>query len=465
MKKLVAGLIVLAVLAAAGILADQAVERDREYLHLIVKGDDALSRGQTFVAIEAYSEAIALKRGSMLAYLKRGEAHQRAGDSPETLTAALRDLRTAAELDPAATRTLEKLGDVNTQLRRFANAAENYEAYLRIDDHAAPIFYKLGLTSRGDGRLTRAMSALEQAVKLNPDFHEAHYVLGLCLKDRGQLVQARAAFERAIAIAPAFIPAREELAEVHQLQQQPREELEQLNALYALDPTKPERLIAVGWAYLRAGNRDLAVMTLGGAAESFKEYPGVYVALGQVWLEAAEERGDPSDLRRALEALEPLATHANATSETLGMYGRALALAGRHVEAEAIFSQASQRFPTDPEVLPHLASVAQRLGHLDDARQALVKYSVLVDEDRQEAVHAARIADLSMQLNDAVAAAAWYERSDALRASDASLLARMAEAQARAGQVENALATLKRAIDKDPDHPLVRAVAGRLQAR
>ena len=115
------------------------------------------------------------------------------------------------------------------------------------------------------------------------------------------------------------------------------------------------------------------------------------------------------------------------------MYGRALVLAGRHAEAEAIFRQASQRFPTDPEVLPHFASVAQRLGHLDEARQALVKYSILVDEDRDEAVHAARIADLSMQLNDAAAAVAWYQKSDALRTSDASLLARMADAQCAGG--------------------------------
>ena len=66
----------------------------------------------------------------------------------------------------------------------------------------------------------------------------------------------------------------------------------------------------------------------------------------------------------------------------------------------------------------------------DEARRALVRYSVLVDEDRDEAVHAARIADLSMQLNDATTAAAWYQKSDALRPSDASLLARMADAQA-----------------------------------
>jgi tetratricopeptide (TPR) repeat protein len=464
-KKVVAGLILLTGLAAAGILADQAVERDREYRRLILQGDEALNRGQTFVAIELYSGAIVLKRDSMLAYLKRGEAHQRRGDTPETLSAALRDLRKAAELDPGAPRTLEKLGDVNTQLRRFANAVENYEAYIRLDDHAAPIFYKLALASRGDGRLTRAISALQQAVKLTPNFHEAHYVLGLCLKDRNQLREARSAFERAIAISPAFIPAREELADLHRMQQQPRQEIEQLNALYALDPQKPERLIAVGRAYLRTGNRELAVMTLGRAADSFKEYPGVYAALGQVWLDAAEKREDPSDLGKALEALESVATQSTASSETLGMYGRALVLANRHAEAEAIFRQASQRFPTDPEVLPHFASVAQRLGHLDEARQALMNYSVLVDEDREAAGHAARIADLSMQLDDPVAAAAWYQKSDALRTSDASLLARMADAQSRAGQVENAHATIKRAIEKDPNHPLVRSVARRLQAR
>src|SRR5687768_14161272 len=464
-KKVVAGIIVLAGLAVAGILADQAVERDNEYRRLIDEGDEALNRGQTFVAIEKYSGAIVLNKGSMLAYLKRGEAHQRRGGTPETLSAALRDLRTAAELQPGAPRTLEKLGDVNMQLRRFANAAENYEAYLRLDDHAAPVFYKLALASRGVGDGSRAISALQQAVKLNPDFHEAHYVLGLCLKDREQFAEARAAFDRALAISPAFIPAREELAELHRVQRQTRDEIEQLDALYALDPNKPERLIAVGRAYLRAGSRDLAVMTLGRAAERFKEYPGVYAALGQVWLDAAEERGDPSDLRKALEALGPVAAQSTASSETLGMYGRALMLANRHAEAETIFKQAAERFPTDPEVLPHFASVAQRLGHLDDARQALVRYSILVDDDRDEAVRAARIADLSMQLNDATAAVAWYQRSDASGTSDASLLARMADAQSQAGQADNARTTIQRAIEKDPNHPLVRSVARRVQAR
>ena len=182
MKKAVAGALALAAVVVVAVLANQAVERDLEYRRLIAHGDEALSRGETFVAIEAFSGAIALRRGSMLAYLKRGEAHQRRGDTPDNLSAALRDLRTATELEPSATRPIEELCDVNFKLRRYANAADNYESYLRLDDRSAPVFYKLALASRADGRLARAISALHESIKLNSFFAEAHYVLGLCLK-------------------------------------------------------------------------------------------------------------------------------------------------------------------------------------------------------------------------------------------------------------------------------------------
>jgi tetratricopeptide (TPR) repeat protein len=463
MKKLLAGLIVVAGLGLGGVVAHQAVERDREYQRLIRQGDDALSRGQTFVAIEAFSGAIALKRGSMLAYLKRGEAHRRRGDSAETLTPALRDLRTAADLDPGATRAQEELGDVNLQLHRYANAAENYEAYLRLDDRSAPVFYKLALAARADGHLARAITALQDAVRLNPSFAEAHYVLGLCLKDRGQLREAQKALHDAIAIAPALIPAREELADLHRLQGQAADEIDQLEALAALDSSRPERQIAVGLAYARNRSPELAVTALGRAAERFHDYPGVYAALGQVWLDAAEERGDKAALRKALEALEPLATQSSADSAILGLYARALTLNGQDDEAERAFKQAADKFPIAPSVLPQYAAVAQRLGHLDDARQALVRYTVLVDDDRDQALHASQIAALSLDLDDPVSAVNWYQKSEALAAPDAALLAHLADAQLRVGQVEAAKETIARALAKDAKNPSVRSVALRIQ--
>jgi superkiller protein 3 len=463
MKKTLAALIVLAGLGLAGMAAHAAVQNDRDYQRLIRQGDEAMSRGQTYEAIDAFGGAIALKPGSMLAYLKRGEAYHHRGDSPETLTAAVRDLRTASELDPGATRAQEELGDVNFQRHRYENAAESYEAYLKLDDRSAVVFYKLALAARGLGQTTRAVSALQTAVGLNPNFAEAHYVLGLCLKDRGQLKDAQSSFERAIAISPALIPPREELADLHRLQAQTREEIEHLEALAALDPSRPERLIAVGLAYSRAGHAEQAVTALGRAVERFHDYPGVYAALGQIWLETAEDRDDKSALRKALEALEPVASQASASSEILGLYGRALALNGQNAEAERAFKTAAETFPTDPTVLPQFASIARRLGHLEDARQALERYAMLVDDDHDQAAHAAQIGDLSLQLNDPASAVSWYEKSASLAVPDAVLLAHLADAQLTTGRVDAARGTIARAVAKDPANPSVRAAAFRIQ--
>jgi Flp pilus assembly protein TadD len=98
--------------ALLAVLAWQAVGRQREYSRLIDEGDRALARDETFLAIEAFSGAVTLRQNSMLAYLKRGEAYRRGGDSRN----ALRDLRRAAELDSTATRPHELLGDVNVDL-------------------------------------------------------------------------------------------------------------------------------------------------------------------------------------------------------------------------------------------------------------------------------------------------------------------------------------------------------------
>ena len=92
------------------------------------------------MAIEAYSGAIALKGNSMIGYLKRGEAYRRRAE----MGAAIRDLRTATRLDPAAIRPAELLGDLNYGLERFSRAAESYQACVRLDDRSPRILYKLG---------------------------------------------------------------------------------------------------------------------------------------------------------------------------------------------------------------------------------------------------------------------------------------------------------------------------------
>src|SRR5206468_9185224 len=112
--------------------------RQRDYALLLTRGDNALRDDQTFGAIEAYSGAIAIRPDSMLAYLRRGQAYQRRGD----LDAAVHDFREAAQLDPAATRPLEALGDVLYQLQRYDRAADMYARCLCLDDRSARVNYK-----------------------------------------------------------------------------------------------------------------------------------------------------------------------------------------------------------------------------------------------------------------------------------------------------------------------------------
>src|SRR6185436_11182196 len=149
-------MVVLAIAGVAGAVAYQAAARDRDYRALLARGDLALRGDQTFGAVEAFSGAIALRPDSMLAHLRRGETYQRRGD----LEAAARDFRTAAALDPTATRPLDELGDVLYRMQRFPRASETYESCLKLDDRSAIVSFKLALARYREGDIDGTLAAL-----------------------------------------------------------------------------------------------------------------------------------------------------------------------------------------------------------------------------------------------------------------------------------------------------------------
>lgn len=380
----------VAALVVGVVLASYSVRQEREFQRLIAAGDAALAQDQTFVAIEAFSGALALKRDSMLANLKRGDSYRRRGE----LTAALRDLREAAALDPSAPLPVELLGDVNVGMARYERAAEHYRAFIALDDRAPRVFYKLALTYYRNGRAAMAIEPLRQAVAIDGRFAEAHYLLGLCLRDRRQGEEALGALTRAVEVNPTFTAAREELADLYFATGRSQPAIEQLEALAALEPARAERLVSVGLAYARLGRTDTAILTLGRAAERYPEEPAVYTALGRVWLETAERRNDRVALSKAVEALQPSTAGSGASSEALMLYGRALFLSGQMDAAERALQQAVARQPVEPLAFRYLADSAERLGHIAQAHDALTHYVALVDEDDLDPATPARLARL-----------------------------------------------------------------------
>ncbi len=379
-----------AVLLAGAVLAWNAVRQERQFRRLIAAGDEALAGEQTFVAIEAFSGALALKNDSMVAHLKRGDSYRRRGE----LAAALRDLRDAAELDSTAPRPAELLGDVNAAMGRHDRAAEHYRRFVTLDDRDARVLYKLGLASYRAGQPAMAVDPVRRALAIDDRLTEAHYLLGMCLRD-ARTADAVRPLQRAIALNPAFAAAREELADVYGALGRTRERVEQLEALAALEPGRAERLVSVGVAYARAGRGDAAITTLGRAAERYPDDPTVYTALGRTWLEAAERSDDNQGadgqgadgsgasrvaLGKALEALQTAAARAAASSETLALYGRALLRSGDAAAAERVLQQAVTRFPVEPVAFLHLAQAAERLRHPAIARAARERYDALTGD-------------------------------------------------------------------------------------
>jgi tetratricopeptide (TPR) repeat protein len=464
MKRAIVAAVALVATAIGAALAYQAVARERDYRTLLARGDSALREDQTFTAIEAYSGAVALRPDAMLGYLRRGEAYRRRGDAARgDLEAAARDLRAASALDPNATRPLEQLGDVLYELQRYERAVATYEGALKLDDRSARVAYKLALARYRDANLEGAVAAINQALRLDEKLPDAFYLLGICLRDLHRLPEAQHAFERAVSLAAGMIPAREELADMYGALGRRADQLEQLQLLAGLDRDHVERQVTLGLAQARAGQADLAVLTLGNALERTPNQPLIYGALGRVWLERAMAKNDRVDLSKALEALERVASMPGATSEWLTLYGRALLQDGEPDVAERVLQQASTRFPVEPTAFAVYAQAAERQHHLDAARQALIDYVNLIGDDRDFVSRATHIAALSLRLDEAETAVEWLLRASAANPGDLELTAALADAEIRAGEMDAAGATIHKVLERDPANTTFLALSRRLK--
>jgi tetratricopeptide (TPR) repeat protein len=439
----------LAIAGVAGALAFGVLANEREYERMIAEGDAAMAADRPFQAIEHYSGAIARKPDSMLAHYKRGAVYQ----SQNQLEAALRDFRSAVDLDPSSLRALESLGDVNVAQGKHDRAIERYETYIGLDDHNARVLYKLGLARYRFGRVKDAITPLQQALSIDATMGEAYYVLGLVQRDLDLLAQARKSLGEAARRLPASqTSAREALADVYLTEGDYTKAILELEAIAALDPSRADRIIAVGLAQARAGRQEAAVMTLGRALERFPDASHVYAAIGHVWLNEAQRRGDRVALNKAIEALGRAAGRTDATSDIYADLGRAFLLAGDRPGAERALRQAVARLPVPPDAYLQLADVTGRDGRIQDARDALLKYATLIGDEKPMAAVATQIGDYSVRLGDPALAVRWFDRAIDEAGPSAPLQIKLADAAWRAGDVVRAHQVIDEGLASEPDN-------------
>jgi tetratricopeptide (TPR) repeat protein len=302
---------------------------------------------------------------------------------------------------------------------------------------------------------------------------EAHYLRALCLREKGYVREAVDALRAAVSEAPGLLPAREELVDIYRAIGRQRDELDQLQALVALDRQHPERQVALGTAYARAAREardaavqdrysNLAVITLSGALEQTPDHPVVFGALGEVWLDVATARADAVALRKAIEALRRAASSSSATSEAFLLYGRALALDNQLEASLGALREATERFPIDPAAFVDYAAVAERTNQLVVAQQALIAHAALVGDAPDSTVRAGRIGLLSLQIDETATAITWLQRALIGAPTDLQYLTGLAEAQVREQRGDEARVTITRGLALAPRSPQLLALARKL---
>ncbi len=441
--------------AVGVVLAVVSLRTEREYVSLVVAGDEALTRGDLGRALEAYTGAITLRPDSMAAHLKRGLAYRQRNE-PQ---AALRDLRRASELDDSAPRVFEWQGDVNLGLGRYRRAADRFEQSLVRDDRQAEVHYKLGVARYREGRAAAAIDPLRRAIALRGSMPEAHYLLGLSLRDAGRVDEALVSLGTAIMQAPGLLVAREARADLLRLRGDISGQVDDLTALSALEPGRPERAVAVGLAYAHAGRPEAAVLALGRAAERFQESAAVFSAIGRTWLRASEQSRDSVLLDKALQALRrAISMSAAPDAETLSSLGRAELRAGDLVAAERALRAAAAHTPVPVDTYADLAEITERTSRIIEARDFLVRYAALTAGSPAAGATALRVAALSQRVGDLNTAAYWYERVLAEQGPAVSVLYRLAEVEAARGRASRLAEIVSQGLALDPAHAGLRAL-------
>lgn len=446
----------MAVAAVAALVGQ--FDRERQYQALLASGEEALREGNSYLAIESFSGALALRPASMAAFYRRGEAYR----TQRHDEAAIRDWKDAHRLAPNAPQPLIALGDLYDLRGEPALAAEQYAlAADLMKDEEPSLLYTLALARYRSGTPAAALDPLRRAVARNDSIGEAHYLLGLVYRDINEVDNAIASLERAIRVAPKLVPAREELADLFRAAGRPTDELLQLQALSSLDP-QVDRQIAIAVAHARRRQYDLALSQLSAAAVDAPSDSRLDLAVGRVLLMRAEVSPDAATLRRARTTLERALGGTVRRSEGLALYGRVLYLADDLVESERILLEAVATSPAERRAFAYLADAAEALRHPLVARDALVKLDLLegnTTPPETRARRARRIGGLSADGGDHENAARYLSRAFEAGVTDLATLVLLGRAQWEIGDEDAARATLSRAEATAPQHPDVLRLA------
>ena len=382
----------------------QALSTDPNYSHAHGNLGVALSaQGELDEAVSEFHLALQIKRDDAEAHNSLGTVLVAQGKLDE----AIRHFRMALEARPHHADAHYNLGSVLRSQGRFDEAIDQFQQILQTRPDYAYAYCGLGLILQARGKLDEAIGCYRQALEIEPDCAEAHANLGDLLSGQGKLDDAISYYRRSLQADPNYAHAHCNLGVALSAKGELEEAAAHFRQAIRIDPHYAEAHNNLGSLLLAFGRVDEAISHFRHALQTGADYH--QAQRPNVGRQSGVSLGGA--VNRYSHALRPMPDYARVHHNL----GRALARAGNLVEALEHYRRAAELKPDWPTAL-------------NDAAKILATHPDPTIKNADEAIRfAERAAELTGRRN-------------------VSILDTLALAYAAAGQFDQAVKTIEKAI-------------------
>jgi tetratricopeptide (TPR) repeat protein len=311
----------------------------------------------------------------------------------------------------------------------------------------------------------KALAAAEQAHRLNPNLPEVHLAMGSAYTATGRNDDAISELKDALKLAPNSDDGYCRLGRAYMAVGRSNEALDAFRRAVKTNPFYWSNHNQLGVACLRLGRNKEALAELQKVVELDPGHASAYNNIGAIY--ERESRFDESIqmFKRAI-SLQPYAgPYSNLGTEYFFL--------GRYQDAIPMFEKAVELSPNDEVAAGNLADAYRQAGQADKARATYDRAIALaykqLEINPQNATALGSLARCYARKGDPAKGAEFIDRARSVDPADNELMYDEAVVQSLAGQPQQALSALERALasgysleeaKRDPDLKVVRGLPG-----
>ncbi|MCC6589096.1 MAG: tetratricopeptide repeat protein [Bryobacterales bacterium] len=364
--------------------------------------------------------------------------------------AAVRHFHDALRANPSDPAILSSLGVALAALQRFAEAAEQFRALIKLQPRVAAHHFNLGLALLNSNGNDAAEQAFRMALRIEPQHARARVQLANALLaqarggDTSKMQAAAAAYRDALPANPNDPELRFNYAFTLARTGDEEGALREYKEVVRLAPNVPQAHFFLGITQFQAGNWNEALVSLSKAADKGISDFHLHYYLGSALLRVQDYSSARTHLERAAATD---AAHPGVHFQLAALF-RALGDKQRVATEQQLFRQltAEQESRWRAQSLELAAGRALKAGDLKQGISALEQ----AFEAKPDAALARNLALAYLQAGDSEKAKLLLDRALALAPDDAGTLNYLGLLAARRSDMVQAMRYFDRATETDP---------------